>query len=229
MQGMSAIQDQAAAPCPCGSRVRYAACCGRYHAGESGRRTHPEGLDALALQRVRARSAGLSARHLAPVHPSGQHRAAGARSALAGLADQGGAVARAMPSSSPAASWAVAPTACGMKWSRFVREAGRWWYLDGRLSRALISGVAQAERRHHPVGGGAPAAQALGRGALFASAVELRDGIADLADALRLLAGRADLAAIGHAAHDDVFAWSCRPRHPVAPPEPFLDAGVSGS
>lgn len=122
-------------PCPCGLPARLRACCGRWHAGP----LHLQAPDAEALMRSRysAYVGRLADYLLATWHPRTrppaldfetgqrwlglqvlQHRRVGdnqatvafiARSKIAGRAQQ------------------LAET------SRFVRESGRWFYVDGDL------------------------------------------------------------------------------------------------
>jgi len=134
---MSAIQDQAAAPCPCGSGVRYAACCGRYHAGESaGQAPTPE-----ALMRSRYSAFVLDLRgYLRDTwHPS--TRPASIEPPEPGLTWLGLQI-KAAPSAEGDAGTVefVARSKLGGRAhrlhevSRFVREGGRWFYVDGVFS-----------------------------------------------------------------------------------------------
>ena len=124
-------------PCPCGSTRPYARCCGRFHAGP----LHLGAPDAELLMRSRysayvlglgdyllatwhpttrptgidpdpagLRWLGLEVRH--HVHEGGEHATVEfvARSKLAGRAHR------------------LHET------SRFVRENGRWWYVDGDVA-----------------------------------------------------------------------------------------------
>jgi SEC-C motif-containing protein len=124
------------APCPCGTGLAYPACCGRYHAGPQ----HLQAPDAQALMRSRYSAyvlglapylldtwhAGTRPATLAPDEPGlrwlglelRRHQAADpdhatvefvARSKLAGRAHR------------------------LHELSRFVRENGRWYYVDGDL------------------------------------------------------------------------------------------------
>ncbi|KAF7598622.1 MAG: hypothetical protein CGU28_10575 [Candidatus Dactylopiibacterium carminicum] len=119
-------------PCPCGNGKPYMDCCGRWHAGAAA--PSPE---ALMRSRYTAFALGLEAYLLATWHPS-------TRPATLDLAV------------SPQARWIglqilAAPAAEGVsgevsfvarcriggraerlqECSRFVREEGRWYYLDG--------------------------------------------------------------------------------------------------
>ena len=122
-------------PCPCGLPARLSACCGRWHAGP----LHLQAPDAAALMRSRYSAYVLQQAHylLATWHAGTrppavdfepglrwvglqvlQHLTAGdaatvafiARSKLRGRAQQ------------------------MRETSRFVREQGRWFYLDGDVS-----------------------------------------------------------------------------------------------
>lgn len=127
----------APATCPCDLARPYAACCGRWHAGP----LHLQAPDAAALMRSRyaAYVLGLTDYLLATWHPS-------TRPAL-------------LPAEPPGLRWLglqlrrhvvvdaghetvefVARSKLGGRaqrlheTSRFVREAGRWTYLDGDLA-----------------------------------------------------------------------------------------------
>ena len=122
--------------CPCGSAADYDACCGRWHAGQAA-------PDALALMRSRysAYVLGLPDYLRATWHPSTRpdtldlddpesrrvvwlglqvksHRAAGERAEVEFVARYriGGGSAVRMAER-----------------SRFVREDGRWYYIDGDM------------------------------------------------------------------------------------------------
>jgi SEC-C motif domain protein len=129
--------NPADAPCPCGTQRRYAACCGRWHAGA----LHLQAPDAEALMRSRysAYVLGLGDYVLATWHPSTRppglptfdprqrwlgldvrrHQADGEHHALVEFVARsklGGRAARLHET------------------SRFVREAGRWYYVDGDVA-----------------------------------------------------------------------------------------------
>jgi SEC-C motif domain protein len=129
--------NPADAPCPCGTARPYAACCGRWHAGP----LHLQARDAQALMRSRysAYVLGLGDYLLATWHPStrpqrlptfepGQrwlgldvkrHQAAGEHHAVVEFVARsklGGRAARLHET------------------SRFVCEAGRWYYVDGDVA-----------------------------------------------------------------------------------------------
>jgi SEC-C motif-containing protein len=124
------------APCPCGLPARYAACCGRWHAGA----LHLQAPDAEALMRSRysAYVLGLSDYLRDTWHPSTRSSA--------------------LTLESPGPRWlglelrrhvqrdadhAEVEFVARFKQdgratrlhetSRFVREAGRWYYVDGTM------------------------------------------------------------------------------------------------
>ena len=88
--------DARPAPCPCGSALPYAACCGRWHAGA----LHLQAPSAEALMRSRysAHVLGLADYLRDTWHPQ------------------------------------TRPAARLRETSRFVRENGRWWYVDGDVA-----------------------------------------------------------------------------------------------
>jgi len=119
-------------PCPCGA-ADYAACCGRYHGGASA-------PDAAALMRSRysAYVLGLEAYLLATWHP-------GTRPAVLDLAADnakwlGLEVRKHTPESADRATvefiarYKIGGRAHRLhEISRFVREEGRWFYVDGEF------------------------------------------------------------------------------------------------
>ncbi|SFW54211.1 YchJ family protein [Luteibacter sp. UNCMF366Tsu5.1] len=124
-------------PCACGSGATYTACCGRWHAG-----TPAPSAEALMRSRYSAYVLGLEDYLLATWHPS-------TRPASLGLATQ-----------SPKPTWlglsvkshenptvdtAIVEFVARLRMgggsaermhevSRFVREDGRWYYVDGDVS-----------------------------------------------------------------------------------------------
>ncbi|HUV99648.1 MAG TPA: YchJ family metal-binding protein [Gallionella sp.] len=120
-------------PCPCGG-ADYAACCGRYHDGEPA-------PDALALMRSRysAYVLKLEPYLLATWHP-------GTRPASLDLVSEnakwlGLEVKKHTPESVQRASvefvarYKIGGRAARLhEVSRFVREDGRWFYLDGEFN-----------------------------------------------------------------------------------------------
>ncbi len=124
------------APCPCGSGRTYAACCGRWHAGE----LHLQAPDAEALMRSRysAYVLGLGEYLRDTWHASTRPAEPfGFDPALRWL---GLEVRRHAPTDAHhAVVEFVARSKLGGRaqrlheTSRFVREAGRWLYIDGEL------------------------------------------------------------------------------------------------
>lgn len=124
-------------PCPCGTGAAYAHCCGRWHAGP----LHLQAPDAERLMRSRysAYVLGLADYLLATWHPS-------TRPATLALDPPqrwlGLEVRRHAATGADHASVAFVARSRGpggraqrlQETSRFVREAGRWYYLDGELT-----------------------------------------------------------------------------------------------
>jgi len=120
-------------PCPCGSGQPYTACCGRWHAGEAA-----PTAEALMRSRYSAFVKGDVPYLLATWHP----RTRPATLALeAGVQWLGLQVRRHVPAHEGDADRAlvefVARSKLGgratrlQETSRFVREGGRWFYVDG--------------------------------------------------------------------------------------------------
>ncbi|WP_369931064.1 YchJ family protein [Xanthomonas sp. NCPPB 2632] len=123
----------ASGPCPCGSGSSYAACCGRWHAGEVA-----PTAEALMRSRYSAYVLGLEAYLLDTWHAS-------TRPSHLGLSTQsprptwlGLSVKR---HDNPSADTAVVAFVARLRMgggsaermqetSRFVREDGRWFYVD---------------------------------------------------------------------------------------------------
>jgi SEC-C motif-containing protein len=123
-------------PCPCGSRQPYAACCGRWHEGP----LHLQAPDAQALMRSRyaAYVLELADYLLATWHP--RTRPAGPFHFEHGLRWLGLEVKEHRSTGPDSAEVGfVARSKLGgrahrlQETSRFVREAGRWYYVDGDL------------------------------------------------------------------------------------------------
>lgn len=123
-------------PCPCGRPVDYAECCGRYHAGEPA-------PDAESL--MRSRYAAYVRRDvdylLASWHPSTRpasldlDEGAGGHTTWLGLTvqkslDTGADTAEVVFLARYRIGGASAVRM--VEHSRFVREDGRWYYLDAR-------------------------------------------------------------------------------------------------
>lgn len=125
------------APCPCGSGAPHAACCGRFHAGES----HLLAPDAERLMRSRysAYVLGLVDYLLATWHPS--TRPASLEPDPPGLKWLGLEVRHHERQDADHATVSfVARSKLGgrahrlQETSRFVREDGRWYYVDGDVN-----------------------------------------------------------------------------------------------
>ena len=126
------------APCPCGTGQPYAQCCGRYHAGA----LHLQAPDAERLMRSRysAYTMGLADYLLATWHPT--TRPAALPPPEPGLKWLGLEVKRsALQDADHGTVEFVARSKLGGRAhrlhenSRFVREHGRWYYVDGDFAR----------------------------------------------------------------------------------------------
>jgi len=125
------------APCPCGTGQSYAACCGRWHAGEQ--RLAVPTPEALMRSRYTAYTLGLTDYLLAtwhtstrpatlePVDPQVRWLGLEVRRTATTDADHGTVE-------------FVARSKLGgrahrlRELSRFVREGGRWYYVDGDVA-----------------------------------------------------------------------------------------------
>lgn len=125
------------AACPCGRPAPYAACCGRWHAGPA----HLQAPDAEALMRSRytAFVLGLTDYLLATWHP--RTRPATLEPSEPGLKWLGLEVRRHRAADADHAEVEfVARSKLGGRahrlheTSRFVREDGRWLYVDGDIA-----------------------------------------------------------------------------------------------
>jgi len=126
-----------ALPCPCGSTLPYAGCCGRYHRGA----LHLQAPTAQALMRSRysAFMLGLHDYLLATWHPS--TRPASLDADPPGLKWLGLEVkAEGSQDADHATVEFVARSKLGGRahrlheLSRFVREGGHWFYVDGDVA-----------------------------------------------------------------------------------------------
>jgi SEC-C motif-containing protein len=126
-----------ATPCPCGSGQAYDRCCGRFHTGE----LHLQAPDAERLMRSRysAYVMGLADYLLATWHPS--TRPASMESDPPGLKWLGLQVrSHVRQDENHATVSFVARSKLGgrahrlQETSRFVRENGRWFYVDGDVA-----------------------------------------------------------------------------------------------
>lgn len=125
------------APCPCGTGQPYAQCCGRFHAGA----LHLQAPDAERLMRSRysAYTMGLRDYLLATWHAS--TRPAALEPDPPGLKWLGLDLRRhAQQDADHATVSFVARSKLGgrahrlQETSRFVRELGRWYYVDGDVA-----------------------------------------------------------------------------------------------
>jgi SEC-C motif domain protein len=123
--------------CPCGLPAAYGACCGRWHAGPLAL----QAPDAESLMRSRYSAYGLDLREylLQTWHPS--TRPAEIAAPEPGLHWLGLTVKRHQPLSESRAvvEFVARSKLAGRAYrlqetSRFVREGGRWFYVDGDLS-----------------------------------------------------------------------------------------------
>jgi SEC-C motif-containing protein len=120
------------ARCPCGSGDTYADCCGRFHAG-----TPAPTAEALMRSRFSAFAIGNPEYLLATWHPSTRpatleldddtqwRRLDVVRTEAGGPFDDRGVVEFAAHYTADGARGVLRET------SRFVREGGRWYYVDG--------------------------------------------------------------------------------------------------
>jgi SEC-C motif-containing protein len=132
----AAAGSDAATPCPCGSTRPYGACCGRYHAGP----LHLQAPDAAALMRSRytAYVLGLRDYLLDTWHPS--TRPAELELDPPELRWLGLDVRRheAIDADHARVEFVARSKLGGRahrlhEISRFVREEGRWFYVDGEI------------------------------------------------------------------------------------------------
>lgn len=139
MRAMATAPAAAAAtvspPCPCGLPQRYADCCGRWHAGE--RRLQAGDAEQLMRSRYSAWVLGLSDYLLDTWHP--RTRPAGEPRADPGSRWLGLEVRRhrVVDADHAEVEFVARRRAAGGRasrqheTSRFVRDAGRWFYVDG--------------------------------------------------------------------------------------------------
>ncbi|MBD5785003.1 YchJ family protein [Cellulosimicrobium terreum] len=133
------------ARCPCLSGDTYGACCGRFHAGSRARPAGPHAPTAEALMRSRysAFAVGDPDHLLATWHPSTRpatldldddtewRRLDVVRTEAGGPFDDHGTVEFVAHHRTPAPDGGPAVRGRLHEVSRFVREDGRWYYVDG--------------------------------------------------------------------------------------------------
>ena len=123
--------------CPCGSGQPYAACCGHWHAGFA-EKVHAPTPEALMRSRYSAYVRGLVDYLLATWHPSTSPgeltlspvKWLGLEVRHAEAAGDAGVVEFVARCREAGQAQRLHET------SRFVREAGRWYYLDGQMTEA---------------------------------------------------------------------------------------------
>jgi SEC-C motif-containing protein len=137
-----------ALPCPCGLPATHGACCGRYHAGLPAHGLSAPSAEALMRSRYSAFVLGLNDYLLATWHSSTRPATLGPNEP--GLRWLGLQVKRAWPALPADAPHGAQPSAAQEAFvefvvrsklggrahrlheiSRFVREGGRWFYVDG--------------------------------------------------------------------------------------------------
>ncbi len=125
-------------PCPCGSGQPLAACCGRYHNGEQW----PDTAVGLMRSRYSAYVLGDEAYLLASWHPDTRPAALNLAAeppvkwlGLSVLDQQAGQSGDSHGTVSFVARYKVNGRALRLtETSHFVREAGRWCYLEGEVT-----------------------------------------------------------------------------------------------
>jgi SEC-C motif-containing protein len=129
--------DQLSTPCPCGSGQPYANCCGRWHAGLA-EGLHAPTPEALMRSRYSAYVLGLVDYLLATWHPSTTPRELelqpvkwlGLEVRQVQAAGDAGVVEFVARCREDGRAQRLHET------SRFVRQSGRWYYIDGQMAPA---------------------------------------------------------------------------------------------
>ena len=122
--------------CPCGTGATYAACCGRWHAG--AQQLQAPTAELLMRSRYSAFVRGDAAYLLATWHP--RTRPPAPLALTPGVTWLGLEVRHHAPAGDTATvAFEARSVVCGrvhrlVETSRFVREDGRWYYLDGDVS-----------------------------------------------------------------------------------------------
>jgi len=131
-----ARQIDTAAPCPCGSGEAFGGCCGPALRGDP-----TPTAERLMRSRYTAFSLGDVSYLTSSWHPRTRPETveadAGLRwTGLEILGVEGGELADATGVVTFTATWSDGATSGVLRErSRFVRELGRWWYVDGELGR----------------------------------------------------------------------------------------------
>jgi SEC-C motif-containing protein len=125
-------------PCPCDNGQPYSNCCGRWHAGLQ-QDLHAPTPEALMRSRYAAYALGLSHYLLATWHPStapGELELApvkwlGLEVRQTHIAGDAGVVEFVARYREAGRAWRLHET------SRFVRQLGRWYYIDGQMTEPM--------------------------------------------------------------------------------------------
>jgi len=140
------MMSAAPVACPCGSGMPYAACCGRFHAGEAA---------PTAEQLMRSRYSAYVLGLMDYIHQTWDERTRPPREELvsdAGMKWLGLEVKKHVPADGGDADRAKVEFVARFKTggrahrlheeSRFVRDGGRWYYVDGIFPGKNKSGQA---------------------------------------------------------------------------------------
>jgi len=126
----------APAPCPCGGPAAYADCCGPWHAGPM-RLAAPD-AERLMRSRYAAWTMGLEDYLLDTWHPLTRPAALGVDPAGVRWLGLDVRAHRRVDDTHAVVEFVARSRVGGRgqrlhELSRFVREAGRWWYVDGEI------------------------------------------------------------------------------------------------
>jgi SEC-C motif-containing protein len=127
-------RGEAPAACPCGSGAAYAACCGPWHAGPD-RLAAPD-AERLMRSRYAAYALGLEGYLLDTWHPGTRPAALGLDTASTRWLGLEIRAHRRVDDTHATVEFVARSRVAGRgqrlhELSRFVREAGRWLYVDG--------------------------------------------------------------------------------------------------
>ena len=139
------MKQKLVAPCPCGRPLAYAACCARYHAGSPA----PD-AESLMRSRYSAYVLGLEDYLLATWHastrPAALNLGAEAQPKWLGLQVKARTQTGDTASVEFVARYKVGGRAQRLhEISRFVRENGCWYYVDGEVGQPAILAKFEAE------------------------------------------------------------------------------------